>query len=93
MSVIEEQESKVVRRLKEEREKAQLSQLELSLRSGVSQNMITYVETGKRTPTLTTILKLCLALGISPAVLFADSQQEVNEARAKVIELVNRYMS
>lgn len=93
MSVIEEQESKVVRRLKEEREKAQLSQLELSLRSGVSQNMITYVETGKRTPTLTTILKLCSALGISPAVLFSDSQQEVNEARAKVIELVNRYMS
>lgn len=93
MSVIEEQESKVVRRLKEEREKAQLSQLELSLRSGVSQNMITYVETGKRTPTLTTILKLCSALGINPAVLFADSQQEVNEARAKVIELVNRYMS
>ena len=83
----------MVRRLKEEREKAQLSQLELSLRSGVSQNMITYVETGKRTPTLTTILKLCSALGISPAVLFADSQQEVNEARAKVIELVNRYMS
>ena len=93
MSVIEEQESKVVRRLKEERERAQLSQLELSLRSGVSQNMITYVETGKRTPTLTTILKLCSAMGINPAVLFADSQQEVKEARAKVIELVNRYMS
>ena len=32
--------------------------------------MITYIETGKRSPTLKTIIKLCNAIGISPAKLF-----------------------
>lgn len=93
MSVIEKQENQVLQRLKEAREKAQLSQLELSYRSGVSQNMITYIETGKRTPTLTTLLKLCNALNISPSVLFSDTSEDVNTAKATIIELVNRYMN
>ena len=93
MNMLEDQEKQVLKRLKEARENAQLSQLELSYRSGVSQNMITYIETGKRTPTLTTLLKLCNALNITPAVLFADSSSDVKTAKATVIELVNRYMN
>lgn len=93
MSVLEEQEKQVLQRLKEARENAQLSQLELAYRSGVSQNMITYIETGKRTPTLTTLLKLCNALNISPVVLFADSSADVKKAKATVLELVARYMN
>ena len=93
MSVLEEQERLVLQRLKEAREKAQLSQLELSYRSGVSQNMITYIETGKRTSTLTTLLKLCNALNITPAVLFADSADDIKEAKSTVIDLVTRYMN
>ena len=93
MSVIENQEKQVLQRLKEAREKAQLSQLELSYRSGVSQNMITYIETGKRTPTLTTLLKLCNALNINPAILFADSSEDIKSAKATVIDLINRYMN
>ena len=93
MSMLEDQEKQVLQRLKEAREKAQLSQLELSYRSGVSQNMITYIETGKRTPTLTTLLKLCNALNITPAVLFTDSSDEVKTAKATVIDLVTRYMN
>ena len=75
MSMLEDQEKQVLNRLKEAREKAQLSQLELSYRSGVSQNMITN------------------ALNITPAILFADSSDEIIQAKAKVIELVNRYMN
>ena len=93
MSMLEDQEKQVLQRLKEAREKAQLSQLELSYRSGVSQNMITYIETGKRTPTLTTLLKLCNALNITPAVLFTDSSDDVKTAKATVIDLVTRYMN
>ena len=63
----------------------------LSLRC--SQNMITYIETGRRTPTLTTLLKLCNALNITPAVLFADSSDDVKTAKSTIIELVNRYMN
>lgn len=92
MSMIKEQERLALKRLKEIREEAHLSQLELSYRSGVSQNMITYIETGKRTPTLTTLLKLCSALSVSPAVLFEDNSKDVLQAKARIIELLNRYM-
>lgn len=88
--MISEQESLVLQRLKAAREKAKLSQLELSYKSGVSQNMITYIETGKRTPTLTTILKLCNALEINPSILFEDSKEEKDKMKEQIISLLRR---
>ncbi len=89
---IEEQEKYVYTRLKQEREKCQMSQLELSLESGVSQNMITYIENGKRTPSITTILKLCDAMKISPSVLFFSAEDEKLTAKKLILDLVQRYM-
>lgn len=89
---IEEQEQFVCKRLKEEREKANYSQMELSLESGISQNMITYIENGKRTPTITTILKLCNALHISPAILFPSDDTNKQKAKETIIELIQRFM-
>ena len=83
-----DQEKLVIQRLKEEREKQKLSQLELSYRSGVSQNMIAYIEGGKRTPTLTTIIKLCNALSISPSVLFLEVDSERDEIKERLFELI-----
>lgn len=88
--MISEQESLVLQRLRVAREKAKLSQLELSYKSGVSQNMITYIETGKRTPTLTTILKLCNALEINPSTLFEDSKEEKEKMKEQIISLLKR---
>lgn len=79
-------------KLKEARKTAGLTQLELSMRSGVSQNMITYIEQGKRGPALKTILKLCEALDISLAdLLDAEDRQETDksEIKERIIELVN----
>lgn len=86
----ERMEEAVLARLKGEREKQKLSQLDLSNLSGVSQNMITYIETGKRTPSLRTFLKLCQALKINPAVLFKDEDDEKERVKAEIIELVSR---
>ena len=88
MSGISEQETLVLKRLKQVREEAKLSQLELSYKSGVSQNMITYIETGKRTPTLTTLLKLCKALNINPSVLFIETDKQKEQKKQKIIELI-----
>ena len=67
--------------------------LELSYASGVSQNMITYIETGKRVPSLTTILKLCSALKIEAATLFPITQSTNKEtAKKTVLNLINRFM-
>lgn len=76
---IEEQEQFVVNRLREERERHHMTQLELALESGVSQNMIVYIEGMKRTPTLSTLLKLCAALKISPSILFPQDQAPSSE--------------
>ena len=75
-------ESKAIQKLKFYREERNLSQFELSLQSGVSQNMITYIETGKRAPTLRTIIKLCNALEISPAKLF-----EVDNTKSEMLNI------
>lgn len=93
MSVfLEEQQKLVITRLRKEREKAGLSQLELALRADISQNMINYIETGKRTPSLDSLLKICNALNINPAVLFVNTQEEKEEAKRQVLEIIQRWM-
>jgi transcriptional regulator with XRE-family HTH domain len=84
----------IAERLREEREKLRISQMDLSYKAGLSQNQVNYIETGKRTPNLYTILSICNALQISPAVLFEhhDSDAERKEARETVINLVSRFM-
>ncbi len=89
---IEEQETFVCNQLKIQREKHNMSQMELSMESGVSQNMITYIETGKRKPTLCTILKLCCAMKINPSVLFPTDINEKDLAKHTVLDLIQRYM-
>ncbi|MBE6351015.1 MAG: helix-turn-helix transcriptional regulator [Spirochaetaceae bacterium] len=85
-------ETSVLKSLKAFREERNISQLELSLISGVSQNMITYIETGKRTPSLRTLLKLCNALEISPAKLFENNNSEKEALKKLLIESIQKYL-
>ena len=90
---VHELELYVCRRLKQERERLGYSQMMLAYESGVSQNMITYIETGKRTPTLNTLLKLCAAMKIDPSVLFPQNAiLSKDEAKKTIINLVELYL-
>jgi transcriptional regulator with XRE-family HTH domain len=89
---LETQVKQVALRLKEEREKARISQMDLSFMAGLSQNHVFCIETGKRIPNLYTILKLCNALHINPAVLFDPLDQDRRKARETVINLVSKYI-
>jgi len=89
---ISAQVKRISQRLREEREKMRISQMELSFKAGLSQNQVNYIETGKRTPTLYTFLRICNALQISPAVLFEQEDTERQTARETVIRLVSRFM-
>lgn len=89
---IEYAEKRFAERLRSEREKARISQLDLSLKAGLSQNLINFIETGKRTPTLHTIFKICNALNINPGQLFLDVDQDKQDAKEKVLSLIHRYM-
>lgn len=52
--------------------------------------MITYIETGKRSPTLKTIIKLCNALEISPAKLFEIEDKEKEDTKKMVIDAIKK---
>jgi len=82
----------VVQRLRDEREKKGISQMDLSFKAGLSQNQVNYIETGKRTPNLYTILSICKALEINPAVLFESSGTERQQARETIIKLVSQFL-
>ena len=79
-------------RIREEREKANISQLDLSYKAGLSQNQVFYIETGRRTPNLHTLLKICDALRISPALLFLPPDNEKIRVKEKVIALITKYL-
>ena len=55
----------VARLLREERTKSSLSLNELSAKAGLSRQMVSYVEQGKRNPSLDTMLRISWALNIN----------------------------
>lgn len=82
----------IIQRLREEREIQRISQIDLSFKAGLSQNLVNYIETGKRTPNLYTILSICKALEINPAVLFESQDTERQKARETIIRLVSQFL-
>ena len=71
----------VLSRIKEERQKANMSQIELSFAAGLSQNQINCIESGRNIPNLCTLLKICDALKIKPETLFMTPNTEKEEER------------
>ena len=66
--------------------------MELALRAEISQNMINYIETGKRTPSLDTLLKICNAMNINLSVLFSDTKEEKENAKRQVLCIIQRWV-
>jgi transcriptional regulator with XRE-family HTH domain len=54
----------VAGRLKDERLRRRISMTKLATESGLSQQMISYVERGMRSPTLDTLLRIAAALDV-----------------------------
>ena len=82
----------VLSRIKEERIKANLSQIELSFAAGLSQNQINCIETGRNIPNLYTLIKICDALNIKPESLFLSPDKEREDARNQIIALVKKFI-
>ena len=82
----------VLARLKEERQKANMSQIELSFAAGLSQNQVNCIEAGRNIPNLYTLIKLCDALKIRPEILFSSTNEEREKARNEIITLVKKYV-
>jgi transcriptional regulator with XRE-family HTH domain len=91
-ALVARQSKGLAERLRYERQKCNISQIDLSFKAGLSQNMVGCIETGKVSPTISTVFKICNALGISPAALFDIGSDERQRARATVLDLVSRFM-
>ncbi|MDR0908631.1 MAG: helix-turn-helix domain-containing protein [Spirochaetaceae bacterium] len=91
-ALLASQEKSVANRLRLEREKQRISQIDLSFMAGLSQNQVFYIETSKRIPNLHTLLKICNALKINPASLFETCDADREKARETIIELAIKYI-
>ena len=69
---ISEEMKLISRRLKEARLRKGLTQLNLALQSGISQNMIASIERGTRNPAFQTVILLCRALDLRLSDLLQD---------------------
>ena len=78
--------------IKIERQKAKLSQIELSLKAGLSQNHVYAIETGQRFPNMVTFLKICKALNTNPARLFAPSDEEREKNKEIIINMIAKHL-
>jgi transcriptional regulator with XRE-family HTH domain len=63
-------------------ERGEISQERLGLDSGVHRNYIGGIERGERQPTVQTIAKLALALGVAPSQLLARAEREAERRGA-----------
>jgi transcriptional regulator with XRE-family HTH domain len=54
---------------------AGMSQELLGLESGVQRNFISLIETGQNQPTITTIFRLAVALGVKASKLVAETEK------------------
>lgn len=69
---------KVISLLRQERERRQLSKYFIAQESGLSPQMIAYVENGDRNPTLETVLRIAKALDLDLAEVIKRAQRELN---------------
>jgi transcriptional regulator with XRE-family HTH domain len=87
---IEGQLQYVISQIRKSRIQNNVSQMELSLRSNLSQSFIANLEKGKKMPSVLTLLKIADALEINPAEFFfrninPETKQQVKE---KIIDLL-----
>lgn len=60
-----------------------ISQSELSIKSGISQTSISQIENGSKQPTKKTLGKICLALSVPESLLYFYGIEEVDIPKSK----------
>ena len=82
-----------VEKMRSTRIKKGVSQMELSLRSNLSQSFIANLERGKKQPSVLTLLKIADALEVNPQDFFPepanlDPKEQVKEKISRLLELL-----
>ena len=67
---------RIAQALKAKREELGLSKNLLAQKAGVAVQTVLFIENGTNSPSLSTFLRICNALSLSPSSLFPDSQEK-----------------
>lgn len=65
--------------LQKERAERNLTLAAVAAKAGLSYQMVRFVETQKRNPTLDTLLRICTAMGIDFEVVFKRAKREAQK--------------
>jgi transcriptional regulator with XRE-family HTH domain len=90
---INEQLQYVIDKIKAIRNKNGVSQMELSLRSNLSQSFIANLEKGKKQPSVLTLIRIADALKVNPQDFFPEvvdssPKEQVKEKIQKLLDLL-----
>jgi transcriptional regulator with XRE-family HTH domain len=90
---ISEQLQYIIKRIKAIRVKNGVSQMELSLRSNLSQSFIANLEKGKKQPSVLTLIRIADALNVNPQDFFpvpidSNTKEQKKEKIRKLLELL-----
>ncbi|MDR2924004.1 MAG: helix-turn-helix domain-containing protein [Treponema sp.] len=90
---IGEQLQYIIDKIKSIRLKKGISQMELSLRSNLSQSFIVNIEKGKKQPSVLTLIRIAEALEVNPQDFFPefiniDPKEHTKEKIRKLLELL-----
>ena len=77
-------------RLKDLRESRGLSQNKLAQLSGLSQGFVRQIELGEKQPTVDSVSKLCIALGITLVDFFTEEKQELEPELRRLLETAKK---
>ena len=87
-SDIQQKVIEIIQKIKTCREISRLSQAELATKAGISQGFLAMIESGKKVPTITSILKICQALEIAPEYLFMTGEQNRQKVKEEIIKKI-----
>lgn len=86
----EEELACVIERIKMTRISKNISQMEVCLRANMSQSFLANIESGKKQPSLMTIIRIASALEVNPRDFFPeDSKKNKEEIKKEIHELIN----
>jgi transcriptional regulator with XRE-family HTH domain len=83
----------IIEKMREIRIKNGVSQMDLSLRSNISQSFIANLEKGKKQPSVLTLIRIAEALNVNPQDFFPEStdsntKEQTKEKIRKLLEFL-----
>ena len=88
---IEQEMNNVITRIRKIRQEKNMSQLELANIANFSQSFLANVESGKKKPSVLTILRIAEALKVNPREFFSESTcNSKDEIKSKIYTLIDK---